>query len=158
MIKFLFVIFLLTPVCVIAQKTKRIDVARIQFASITAYVRFDSENKAADTSYVLYGQDTRYKTIVDLYRIKEGSLADVYLFIKKCRTFLKEEETGVSSDIDDVHVSVDMLMGLKYITLWNPEKHSSGYTDLSGPQLNKLMDAILYHCKKYNLKIIVPKD
>lgn len=150
--------FIALPIIAFSQKTKTIDIARIQFASIHGYVKFDKNNKVIDTTYTLYGQDNRYKQIIEIYTLKRGSLADIYLFIKKCRAFLKEEEPNVSSDLDGVHVSVSTMMGAKYITLWDPQTGSSGYTDLTGMQLNKLMDAILYHCKRYSLKIVVPKE
>lgn len=150
-------ISLLIPVFSYAQKTKTKEITRVFAVSISEYVTYDKTNNPTDTSYTMYGSDGRYKQLVEIFVIKRGSLSQMYFFLDSLKSFLKSEEEGTSADIYGVHASVERTMGIKSITIWNPEKHGSGYSEVTTPQINKMMDAILYYCERNALRLKRPK-
>lgn len=140
------------------QKTKTRQVSAIQNAWVSQYIRFDNKNESIDTAYTIYGRDARYSQIVEIFVIKKGDLYEIYSLLKSIRKFLQEEDTGTSSDIVGLHVSVDITIGMKYISIWDPQQGASGYVDLTNIQLKKLQDGILSFCEKDNIKIIKTKE
>lgn len=150
--KKLLTLLIFCPVLCLAQKSKRVEVTRCQFASVVAYINY-TQDTPTDTTYIIYGTDARYTQITELITFKTGTLSDIYFFLKHCKEFLSAEQDGTSIDIAGVHISVMASMGVKGLMIFNPDKYGSGHTILNGLQLKKMMDGILSYCGDNNLRI-----
>ncbi len=155
--KFFILLFLITPLSLCAQKTKTKEISRNYSVSLSEYIKYDIDNILIDTSYTMYGRDARYKQLVEVFRIKTGTLSEMYFFLSSVKEFLKVEEEGTSTDINKVHISVERTTGIKHITVWCPSEYGNGYTEITAAQITKVMEAILYHCERNGLKLRKPK-
>jgi hypothetical protein len=79
-----YLIVLLFPVCVFAQKTTRITVSKIKEATVIGSV------SKYDTIFMLMGQNARYTHIIDIVSLKAGTLQDINDLLTECLKFIGE--------------------------------------------------------------------
>jgi hypothetical protein len=82
--KILIIVFLLSPMCALSQKTQRLTVSKIKEATVIGSVT------KYDTIFMLMGQNARYTHIIDIVSLKAGTLQDINDLLTECLKFIGE--------------------------------------------------------------------
>ncbi|MBO9699260.1 MAG: hypothetical protein J7604_03570 [Sporocytophaga sp.] len=134
-----------------SQKVARFDLVEGRCITVHGAIQYDNSNKPVDTTYYMFGRDSRYTQIYESVTLKYGGLKDIHLLLTKCLEVLNTEPKGVSITFDGLTITTAQAGGSKYLILDSIEKYSSGYTSVTNQQLKKIISDLEASCKESKL-------
>ncbi|MEK6882007.1 MAG: hypothetical protein AABY22_20480 [Nanoarchaeota archaeon] len=144
-------ILLFSALSSFAQKSKTIDVARINNIIIKGSISYNEDNSIEDTTYYIMGRDNRYVHLIEFNMLlNDCPLERIYDFLNYSIAFY-DEESGTKARYKSNYFSVYRLMGIKVLSIYE-EGDGSGYTDTSGMQLKTLLSRVDKWKSKNNIK------
>ena len=136
-----------------SQKTITTKVVSTSPVFIDRIVSYNTDNAPTDTLYYMSAIDSRYKTLIEIIRIKQGSLEEIYSFIKDCRQFMSTEIKGTSSQVLGNYISLNQLYGMKYLHIYGIGDNSNGYLEILANNLDHIITNIEFYAKKNKIVI-----
>lgn len=133
-----------------AQKSKRIRIHESMMLNIGCRINFSEDGSENDTLFYILGRDSRYSTI-ELITLQIGTIKEICDFLKYSSDFYKNEEVGISENYNGCLLSLEKIMAIKQ--LWIHEEEGSGYTIVSGSQLDKALNSIKSWASKNKVSI-----
>jgi hypothetical protein len=105
---------------------------------VDARVLYSGDNPY-DTLYCFSARDNRYQSVIYMsLGCERGD--SLKFFLKECIAFCEKERVGTSMSIRGITVNVSSIMGAKYLDVFDKDKHSTGYTTLTPPQMKRIIE------------------
>lgn len=126
------ILLMLGGVAVYAQKTTRLTISEMKGLSIIASIT------EQDTLFMMFGQNAKYKQIVNTITVKHGTLTDINDLLNECTKFLPEpEDTSLQYKGNTI-----LSMGNSRLMVFGSGRDSNGYVLLDNKSISKLQGDI----------------
>lgn len=130
--KLLVILFMLASAALYAQKTSRLAISEMKGLSIIASIT------EQDTLFMMFGQNAKYKQIINTITVKHGTLADINDLLNECMKFLPEpEDTSLQYKGNTI-----LSMGNSRLMVFAAGRDSNGYVLLNKTAISKLQGDI----------------
>lgn len=132
-----------------AQKTKSIEVCRIQTCVIKGLVHYNEDNAPSDTVYAIMARDSRYEQLIEYVIIYHGDFLELHESLMAYIEFYEKEEDGVREG----QLSIHKIYGVKTLQIDELEESGHGYTTFTGSALKKLLAKTESWAKENNIAL-----
>lgn len=118
--------------------SKTVKVYSKTYQYIDAYKYFEN-GELNEIKLVWRSKNARYQHIIDIITIYSGDAEELITLIDFMISFIQKEEPGTSTHFEKVFISVEKVLGIKYLYIGA----DNGYTNLYPKQLPEIKKAIL---------------